>query len=160
IDPSYARAYAGLADCYLRLGAFGEMPVDDAMPKGEAAARKALEIDDKLGEAHFALAFAKTFYDFDWSGAEREFQRAFQLDPGNVIGHMTYSVYLSALGRPKEAIEEEKRALELDPLSLIVSTNLARAQHFAGEDGQAIEQCRKVLALDPSFDKAHEWLSV
>jgi tetratricopeptide (TPR) repeat protein len=160
IDPSYARAYAGLADCYLRLGAFGEMPVDDAMPKGEAAARKALEVDGTLGEAHFSLAFAKTFYDFDWSGAEREFQRAFQLDPGNAIGHMTYSVYLSALGRPNEAVEEEKRALELDPLSLIINTNLARAYHFAGEYDKALEQCRRTLALDPSFEEARSWVIV
>jgi tetratricopeptide (TPR) repeat protein len=73
---------------------------------------------------------------------------------------MTYSVYLSALGRPNTAIEELKRALELDPLSLIINTNLARAYHFAGEDDKAVEQCGKALALAPSFEAAHTWLAV
>src|SRR6185369_12219073 len=118
-----------LADCYLRLGAYAVMPANDAMPKGEAAARKAIEIDDNLGEAHFALAFGKIFYDFDWSGADRELRRGFQLDPENPTGHMTYSVFLSALGQTQHAIEEEKRAVELDPLSLIINANLARAYY-------------------------------
>jgi TolB-like protein/Tfp pilus assembly protein PilF len=156
IDPCYAAAYAGLADCYTLLGSAGYSapPPSEAMPRAKAAAMKALEIDDTLAEAHTSLAFVKFRLDWDWAGAELEFGRALELNPNYAAAHHWYAVYLSAMGRHEEALPEIERALELDPLSLIISSAAGRLLQFAGRYDEAVGQCRKALEMDPNYGEA------
>jgi len=158
IDPSYAPAYAGLADCHLLLGTYGIVPPREAMPKGIAAAQKSLELEESSAEAHFSLAFAKTTFEWDWIGAEREFKRGFELNPSYAMGHNWYSLYLLSLGRFEEAISEQERARDFDPLSLIINTNLSRTLVYARQYDRAIEQGLKTVELDPNFGLIHGWL--
>jgi serine/threonine-protein kinase len=157
-DPNYALAYTGLADSYSRLANNGYVPRKEAYPKAKEAVLKALELDNTLGEAHTALAFIKTDYDWDWSGAEREFQRAIELDPGYAYAHELYGYLLYRLGRFEEAIAEIKHSVELDPLSLQDNRVLGQAYYFARQYDQAIEQFRKTIELDPNFPGGHEFL--
>ena len=114
-DPNYALAYAGLADCYDLLHEYSELSPKDSYPKAKAAALKALELDDTLGEAHTSLAYSLINYDWDWRSAEREYRRAIQLDPNYATAHQWYAECLSILRRHIEAIAEIKRAQELSP---------------------------------------------
>lgn len=140
IDPIYAQAYAGLADSYALLGVMGGVPGKEVYPKAKAAALKALEIDDTLGEAHASLAVIKFWYEWDFEGAEREFKRAIELNPNHSTAHHWYAFYLATgAGRPEEAIAEIKRAQELDPLSLIISTDVGSIYVYAGRYDEAIE---------------------
>jgi serine/threonine protein kinase/tetratricopeptide (TPR) repeat protein len=157
-DPAYALAYAGLADSYSMLANFANVPAKEAFPKAKDAAQKALEIDDTLAEAHTSLAFIRTAYDWDWPGAEREFQRAIALNPSYATALTFYGGALWEMGRPEEAVAELKRAVELDPLSLIANTVLGTAFYMARQNDQAIEQERKTLELDPNFILAHLYL--
>jgi serine/threonine protein kinase/tetratricopeptide (TPR) repeat protein len=152
-DPSYALAYTGLADCYSSLGSWdgSDLPPREAFPKAEAAALKALAIDDRLGEAHTSLAYVKLHYDWDWSGAEREFKRAIELNPQYATAPHWYSHYLMAMGRTEESLAAAKRALELDPLDLIMNVHLAWHYWLAREYDHQIEQSRKALELDPNY---------
>lgn len=159
IDPNYALAYVGLADSYNMLGNWGALPPGEAYPKAKAKVTKALEIDDTIGEAHAALALATHLYDWDWSGAEREFQRAIELDPNYGPAHQWYSVHLSSLGRFDEALAEAKRAQELEPLSLIIDSHVGWVLYLARRYDQAIEHLRKTLELDPYFVAAHIYLA-
>lgn len=157
-DPSYAPAYAGLADSYAMLGSdfYSVLPPKEAYPKAEAAARKALELDPNQAEPHAALAWSKTVFDWDWEGAEREFKRAIELNPDDANAHHWYGYYLLVMGRPTAAIAEYRRAESLDPLSLIISTDLAQeGLAGAGLYDQAMEQCQKALEMDPNFAEAH-----
>jgi TolB-like protein/Tfp pilus assembly protein PilF len=157
-DPNYALAYTGLADSYSRLANNGYVPRKEAYPKAKEAVLKALELDDTLGEAHTALAFIKTDYDWDWSGAEREFQRAIGLDPGYAYAHELYGYLLYRLGRFDEGIAEAERSVQLDPLSIQDNRVLGQALYFARKYDQAIEQFRKTLDLDPNFPGGHEFM--
>jgi Tfp pilus assembly protein PilF len=148
-DPNYALAYAGLADSYILLGNFGLLPPKEEYGKAREAAMKALELDDALGEAHNALANVKAVYDWDWPGAEREYKRAIELNPGYATAHEWYGGLLSELGRHEEALAEIKRAQQLDPLSLIINTVSGWVLMQAGQDDLAIEQLRKTLEMDP-----------
>jgi TolB-like protein len=130
-DPTYALAYTGLADGYASLGGLSLVPPKEAYPRAKEAALKALEIDDTLGEAHASLAIIKASYDWDLSGAEREFQRAIELNPNYASAHWRYGMALVHAGRFEEAIKEEKRALELDPLSLPNNRALGAAFSYA-----------------------------
>ena len=159
-DPTYALAYAGLSDSYTSVAIFGFVPPNEAFPRAKEAALKALEIDDTLAEAHASLAFVKSAYHWDWSGAEREFQRAIALNSGSAYAHYFYSVTLRKTGRFDEAIEEGKRAVELDPISLTSNTILGTTFHMARQYDQAIEQMRKTLELDPTFALAHSVLGM
>jgi tetratricopeptide (TPR) repeat protein len=157
-DHNYALAHAGLADSYILLGTYGVLPPKEAYAKAREAATKALELDDTLGEAHNALATVKSDYDWDWPGAEREFRRAIELNPGYATAHQWYGELLSNLGRHEEALAEIKRAQQLDPLSLIINAVSGRNLLFAGRDDLAIEQLRKTLEMDPHFAQAHFFL--
>jgi serine/threonine protein kinase/Tfp pilus assembly protein PilF len=160
-DPTYALAYAGLADCYTGLAGFGFVPAKEGYPKALEEALKALEIDDKLAEAHASLAFIKSNYDWDWSGAEQEFKRAIELNPGSATAHHFYGLALAYMGgRFEEAIDESKRAVELDPLSLIINADLGHVFYEARKYELAIEQERKTLEMDPNFNPAHHWLGL
>ena len=159
-DPTYAPAYAGLAEAHGLLGLFGALPPKDVMPKAKAAAEKALEIDDALSEAHTSLGFVRSVYDWAWSDAEREFERARELKPSNSTAHRWYAVtYLTPMGRLDEAIEEMKRSLELDPLCLSTNEWLGTEYLLARRYEKAIELYRKTLQMDPNYPPAHFYLS-
>jgi len=151
-DPNYALAYAGLADAYAFLPGYTAGSPRDSYPKSIAAARKALELDDTLAEAHTALAIATWLYDFDFSQANREFQRALELNPNYAIAHQQYgNILLTALGRFDDAIAEARRAVELDPLSLVINSDLGVDNFFARRYDEAITQLRKTLEMDPGY---------
>lgn len=158
-DPAYSSAYSGLADCYLLLAAYQQVTAREAMPLAIGAARRALELDSQLAAAHYSLAFAKTEYEYDWSGADEEFRLGLTLDPSYAIGRMWHSLYLSILSRHEEAISEILRARELDPVSLIINTNVCRAYVFAHKPVEAIAACRMSLGLDPHFLLPYGWLA-
>ncbi|MGE5208964.1 MAG: protein kinase domain-containing protein [Alphaproteobacteria bacterium] len=154
-DANYAPAYAGLADAYLLLPfMLGGSPLD-CYPKAKEAAKKAVELDDTLAEAHIAYAQALQFYDFDYPQASKEFERGLQLDPNYANGRWRHSWLLAALGRFDEAFTEMNRAIELDPLSLIINTDLGFFYTVHGQYDQAIEQLHRTLELDPNFYYAH-----
>jgi TolB-like protein len=155
-DPNYALAYAGVADGYVWLPGYTAGTPRDCYPKAAAAAKKALELDHTLAEAHTSLALAIWLYDFDSSQAVREFQRAIELNPNYAIAHQQYgNNTLSALGRFDDAIAEGKRAVELDPLSLVINTDLGTDYYYARRYDEAIAQVRKTLEMDPGFYIAH-----
>jgi len=158
VDPNFAPAYSGLADTYLVAGAYGVFNPQEALMQGKAAAQKALRLNDNLASAHYALATAYTWYDWDWANAEKEFQRALALNPDDALGRNWYGGYLSLLGRHEQALEQHQRALQLEPFSLIINANLARGLYWARRYDEAIAQARKTLALDPSFGVALFWL--
>src|SRR6266571_2594914 len=155
-DPSYALAYAGLADAYVLLSGFGAASPKDSLPQAKAAAEKALELDNSLGEAHASLAQALFAYDFNIAGANREFRRAIELNPNYATAHHWYGESgLAPLGQFEDAIAELKRALELDPLSVIINADVGTVLTSARRYDEAIEQLRKTLEMDPSFYYAH-----
>ncbi|MBC7929483.1 MAG: protein kinase [Rubrivivax sp.] len=153
IDPTYAQAWAGLADAYATLGSGGYDPrrPREMMPKARAAAEKALEIDDRLGEAHASLGIIKLKYDWDWPGAESSLKRATELTPNNATAQYWYSRYLTYAGRHNEAVEESRKARELDPISAFTGANVGRALYFAREYDRAIEESRKASEIDPKY---------
>ncbi len=154
-DPNYAQAYAGLADCYVLLGYYSSLSPTEAYPKAKAAARKALELDPTLGEAHTSLAGALQDYDWDWPEVEREHKQAVELSPGYATAHQWYGNYLNMMGRFEEAQAQIRQARDLDPLSLIINCNLAWAYHFARNDDLALEELRKTKDMDPNFYWTH-----
>lgn len=151
-DPAYARARAGLADCYATLGSWenGTLPPLEAMAKAKEAACKALELDDQLVEAHTTLAYRTMHHEWDWTAAEGQFKYALGLNPNYAACHHWYSHYLTALGRTEESLTASKRCLELDPLDLVINIHMAWHYHFAREFDQAIEQCWKTSELHPN----------
>ncbi len=153
-DPTYAVAYAGLADCYSSLAEYNIVLPKEAFPRANEAALKALEIDDTLAEAHTSLAKIKTVYDWDRSGADREFRRAIELNPSYATAHQWYGEALGQMGRLNEAVAQYKRALELDPLSLVINRNMGFIFIAEREYDQAIEQERKTLEIEPNFGGA------
>jgi len=150
IDPQYALAYTGLADCYV-LGNVMQLPPREAMPIATDAARKALAIDNNLAEAHTSLAKIKLSYEWDWTGAETEFKQAIKINPGYATAHQWYGVYLSEMGRHDESISERTIAQELDPLSLSIATGLARAMYWARRYDEAIQNLQAALAKDQTY---------
>jgi eukaryotic-like serine/threonine-protein kinase len=158
-DPGYARAYSGLADAYSVLDSLGEDP-NDVVPKANAAAEKALELDPTLAHPHAVLASDKTEYNWDFSGSEAEFRKAFELDPGDASAHQWFAEMLAAIGgRAQESIDESNRAHQLDPLSPIIS--FGQGQNYAQDHqfDKAIEICKKVIADNPTFGRGHDCLA-
>jgi TolB-like protein/DNA-binding winged helix-turn-helix (wHTH) protein/Tfp pilus assembly protein PilF len=152
--PSYGAAYSGLADCNSGLTWHGFTSPAETLPKANAAALKAIEIDPRSAEAHASLALV-LHHRWDWPGAEAEFKSALQLDPRYANAHHWYGDYLSVRGRHDEALREAKQALELDPLNLMVGTWVGLRYYLAREYDRAIEQGRNTLELDPNFAAAH-----
>jgi TolB-like protein/DNA-binding winged helix-turn-helix (wHTH) protein/Tfp pilus assembly protein PilF len=154
-DPIYAQAYAGIADSYVLLGYYSSLPPQDAYPRAKAAARKALELDPMLGEAHTSLAGALQDFDWTWKEVEQEHKRAVELSPGYATAHQWYGNYLNMMGRFEEAQAQIRQARDLDPLSPIINCNVAWAYHLARNDDRALEEFQKTKDMDPNFYWAH-----
>ena len=161
LDPNYALAYAGIAEAYGFLASStGGWSPREAYPKAEAAAMKALELDDSLGEAHCSLGFAQLLYDWNFAEAEREFKKAIELSPNYPNSHDGYGFYLKAVGRHAEAIEKCKQAQKLDPLSPFAHVSLGYAYYFARDYERAVEECRRALEMDKYSTFAHRNLGL
>jgi TolB-like protein/Tfp pilus assembly protein PilF len=160
LDPSYALAYAGLADCYIVYSEYEVEAPRDSGPKAQAAAAKALQIDDKLAEAHASLAFNKMQYEWDWASAKRGLERAIELDPNYATAHEWYSIYLESTGHTEEAVVSARRAQQLDPLSLIITAQLGQALVFAWRHDDVILEVRKALEMEPNFARGHFFLGM
>jgi len=154
-DPTYAPAYSGLANCYSSLASAGLISSKEGYLRAKDVALKGLELDDTLAEAHTSLALVKTSYDWDWSGAEKEFQRAIELNPSNANAHRLHAEALWEMGRLNEAIAETKGNLEFDPISLGNNVDLGVEYFLARQYDQVIAQERKVLELDPNYIEAY-----
>jgi DNA-binding winged helix-turn-helix (wHTH) protein len=153
-EPRYAKAYAGLADCYAILSHYSRLSPRQTLPKARAAAQKAVEIDDTLVEAHTSLGVVKMLYDWDWPGAEVELRTALERDPSYSTAHHWYGMYLVARGHFDEAIAELERAQQLDPVSLAINTDLGLVLYLARRYDEAIKQYRAAMDLDPGFSDA------
>jgi tetratricopeptide (TPR) repeat protein len=153
LDPKYALAYVGLANCYLILPQYGRSSKKDVLPKGRVAVFKALEIDETIAEAHASLAMIM-HNDWDWENAEREYKRAIELNPNYPTSYHWYNVLLESMGRLEEGLVQIKQALELDPLSLIINVNLGDQLYLRREYDKAIKQYLKTLELDQNFAEA------
>ena len=154
-DPSYALAYAGLADSYAVLSSYSALSPAESFTRAKAALRKALELDPDLAQAHATLGLAYANYDHDWPAAESEYRKAIALDEKYATAHHWYGLLLTALGRSDEAVAELRRAAELDPFSVIIQSNLSRALLCARQFDRAVEESRKAVAIDPSSAIGH-----
>lgn len=157
MDPNYAQAYSGLADCYFGLSDQFEPP-NDVMPKARVAAEKALALDDSLAEAHASLGLVKMFYDLKWAEAEGEFQRAIALNPNYANAHLFYSRLLVSAGRYDEAVSESELSTQIEPLSPVNSAYLGYVLVFAGRSDAAVAQLKKALELDNNYAITHYYL--
>lgn len=155
LDPVYGLAYAGIADSYSMMVFNNMISPRDGLPKARAAATRALELDESLAEARSSEAFVKLFYDWDWSGAEREFHRTFEVDPNYSIARQWYAMELAALGRHEEAVRETERGLEIDPLSLSINATSSLLLYFVRQYDQGLEQGLATVDLDPNFFASH-----
>jgi TolB-like protein/DNA-binding winged helix-turn-helix (wHTH) protein/Tfp pilus assembly protein PilF len=161
-DGTYAPAYAGLADAYALLGSTGydAIPPREAVPLAKAAAQRALALDNHLAAAHTSLAYCLMAYDWDFDGAEREFQEAIRLDPAYPTAHHWYGHLALARGQMDKAAAQFKEANSLDPLSLPVNVGVGWCFYFARRYDEAIRQYRKTLEMDPNFALAHQTLGM
>jgi len=153
-DSTYVAAYAGLADCLSGLNVWGIVPASEGSVKAKALAQKALEMDHSSAEAHVSLAFA-TMYHYDFLTAEREFERAIELNPRYTLAHQLFGWYLCTMDRYEEAYAEFQRAIRLDPLSSVIHAMLGNVLIYARRYDQALKQCAKALELDPTSGPAH-----
>ena len=153
-DPTYADPYAMLAQTYFLAANFGALPPTEALPKGSAAALKAISLDDSFSEAHVDAAWVAQ-QAWRWDEADREFARAIELNPNYAYGRSAYSYYLSSMGRFDEAIEQARRAESLDPLSPLFSNGVGSRLYWARRYDEAIAQCQKALELEPNFATAN-----
>jgi serine/threonine-protein kinase len=158
LDPSYALAYAGLADSYVLLNHYSPAPMSDAFPRARDAAQRALRIDNSLAEPHAALGCVKYNYEWDWPGAEIEFQRAIELNPNDATAHQWYGECLMYQGRLDETLVELALAQTLDPLSAVINTQLGAPYQYRRQCDQAMERFRKVLELEPDFGLAFYYM--
>ena len=156
-DPSYAPAYAGLADGLALLGSIGSgaLPPKQVMPQAKAAALEAVRLDDSLAEGHTSLANVKLNYDWDLDGAEREFKKAIELNPRYATAHHWYAHYFLARGQTDQAVSEIKQAQELEPLSFIINVGVGWCLYHARRYDEAIQQYRFSLTLNPDFPLTH-----
>jgi TolB-like protein/Tfp pilus assembly protein PilF/predicted Ser/Thr protein kinase len=157
-DPSYALAYAGLADAYHELAYTS--PPSEMMPRSKAASTKALQLDDSVSDAHAALGWVLWRYDWNFPEAEKEFRRAIELEPNaGSNAHGMYPLFLYSMKRLDQGMAEHKQAIALDPLSLIGNTNIGDGLYYARQYDRAIEQYQKTVELDPNFSAAHYGLA-
>jgi serine/threonine-protein kinase len=164
LNPEFAPAFSGLSDAYLWAGYNeGVLTAAEAKPKAEAAAERAIQLDDTSAEAHTSLAVFKLFYEFDWAGCEREFRRAFALNPNYAFAHDQFGLALAFQGRLDESQAEGKRASELDPLSPQILIDNIFGYAWQGKYQGAREQARRASDLDPAFffpQMAYGWIDI
>jgi TolB-like protein/DNA-binding winged helix-turn-helix (wHTH) protein/Flp pilus assembly protein TadD len=159
LDKTYAPAYAGLSTAYSTAALYGVLPFQDALPKAKVAAKRALELDESLAEAHVSLAAVMGLYDRDWAGADRESERALELAPNNMLAHSWYGKYLTDMGRFDEAIAIRRHALEIDPLSIPANDFLGWTLYYAGHYDESIRQYRKLIEIEPNNAYFYAWIS-
>ena len=159
-DPDYAPAYSGLADTYNLLIYYGYLPGNQAIPKARAAAKKAVELDDNLAEGHASLGYVDFTWDMDWRAAERQFQRAIELDDSYSPAHHWYALLLAARGHRDASLAQIHQAQQLDPLSPIVTTAAAYVSYFARDYSAADRLSQSVLQRNPNFMVAHTVLGL
>ena len=158
LDPGFAAAHSGLADCHATLGYLSFVSPADAFPLARRHGMLAVERDAGLAEPRASLGYVRFYFDWDWSGAETEFRRAIALDPGWAPAHQWFSIFLLAADRAGEAAREIELARDRDPLSLAINTDQGFHYYYTGQYDEAVKQLQCVLAMDPSFAPAHLWL--
>lgn len=159
LDPANAAAYSGLADAYIVLPLLSTIQQDVAYPKAKAAAERAVALDPSFAKAHTSLADVKFYVDWDFAGAEQEFQRAMTLDPNDATTHQWYAEFLSAMGRHDQAINEVLRAEQLEPLSIVMYHQAGQVYQNARQYDNAMHQYERALEIDPAFFPSCERLS-
>ena len=159
-DPGYALAYSGLADSYALDLDYRGVPVVEGMERAKAEARKAIELDETLAEAHTSLAWVTFIYDWDWRSAEREFRRAIELNPRYSTARQWYAWYLMAMGRLDEALAEGRVAVELDSASVSIRRSLGWLLYYSRQSESALENLRRALTMDPTAEETHRLLAL
>lgn len=159
LDPSFALAYAALADCYTTLGYLSYDAPVETFPVARPYALKAIELDPSLSQAYASLAYICFYFDWDWAGASEAFRHAEELNPNDPVAHQWYAVYLLAAGRPDEGMAEVRTAQLLDPLSLAINTDVGFHHYYNGRHAEAIAQLQSVLGMKSDFGLAHLWLA-
>ena len=159
-DPQYAEAYVGLADCYNLLREYSVMPATEAYPRAQAAAKRAIALDDSLSGAHSSLAFVNFYWSWDVAGAQREFERAIELDPKSVRAHHWYATFLLALGRLPESLQEIEKAQQLDPMSASILADKGLILFHNGQKEQAITLLKQIESTEPDFLSPHNYLAI
>jgi TolB-like protein len=160
VDPTFALAYAALADGYAILWSYGGAPANEAMPKAREFALKALSLDSDLAEARAALGYVFHFYDHNFVEAEREYKLSIELNPQYATAHLWYGELLQQLGKNEEAMREKLRALEHEPLSLIFNRHHGESLLFSHRYDEAITQFKKTVELDPNFASTYTRLAI
>ena len=160
-DGKFALAYSGMAESFQLLGEYGGLPTAEAFEKSRNSAKKALELNPNLAEAHSSLGYTLAFYDWNWQSAEKEFQRAIEINPNYATAHQWFGEYFISVGKFDEAYFQIKKAEELDPSSLVIKSNLAGYYYLTRQFDKSIEESEKILAIDPKFFYAYnfQWLS-
>ena len=159
-DPGYALAYSGLADSYALDLDYRGVPVTEGMARAKLAARRAIELDESLAEAHTSLGWVIFIYDWDWTGAEREFTRAIQLNPRYATARQWYAWFLAAMGRLEEGLAEGRAAIELDPGSVSIRRSLGWLHYYARQHEPALENLKRALAMDPTAEETHRQIGL
>lgn len=159
-DPAYALAYTGLADSYALDLDYSGAPVKEGMERAKAEARKAIELDETLAEAHTSLGWVTFIYDWDWAGAEREFTRAIQLNPRYSTARQWHAWLLLAMGRFEEALAEGRAAIDLDPGSVSIRRSLGWLLYYARRNEAALDSLRRALVMDPTAEETHRLLGL
>jgi Flp pilus assembly protein TadD len=158
-DPDYAEAYMGLANCYNLLREYTTMPAEEAYPKAKAAAERAIALDDKLTDAHTALAFVEFYWSRDMARAEREFRRALELDPNSVRAHHWYGTALLHLGKFDQALAEINKAQQLDPRSRAILADKGLILYYAGRVQEAVDLLEQLAESEPDYLSPRAYLS-
>ncbi len=158
-DPEFAPAYAAMAYSFNVAAGWTYLSPKDAYPKAKAAAQKALAIDNTLADAHLANAEVLHEYDWDWSGAEKEYLQALALNPSSAVAHKLYAEYLTHAGQYQHALAEIRVAQQLDPASILTNSFVCFVYMHAREFDEAIKECKRDIELDPRFMPAHDWIA-
>jgi len=160
INARFAPAYAGLADCYAQMGSIrvGMMRPIEALGQARSHLQRALDLDETLADAHCTQALIKSWYEYDWDGAKREFQAALALEPGLITALLWQSLHFSAVGKHMDAVASVQKAREIEPLSASVNLYLGVAQHHAGQYDLALRQLRQSIEIDPNYYRSHMFM--
>jgi TolB-like protein/class 3 adenylate cyclase/Tfp pilus assembly protein PilF len=150
-SPQDARSWAGMARSYAMLGWWATLPPDQSFAKAKPAAQRAIELDDRLAEAHISLGMVRFLYEWDWQGAEQAYLRALELAPGDSDAHLFYGIWLKAQGHNGKAVQRFYRANELDPFNMMANAELGWAAYFGGRLDEAVQSCRRTLEKDPNY---------